>query len=54
MVKTPANPGGLPIDVFDGLRAAFIKDRSQPYIDLASGPFFGFNRSSAKPVAGLS
>ncbi|MEO8681314.1 MAG: alpha/beta hydrolase [Vicinamibacterales bacterium] len=43
MLKTESNPGGLPIDVFDGLRAASIKDRSQLYRDLASGPFFGAN-----------
>jgi non-heme chloroperoxidase len=53
MVQTPANPGGLPIDVFDGLRAKSIKDRSQLYIDLASGPFFGFNRPGAKPSQGM-
>ena len=43
MLKTAANPGGLPIDVFDGLRAASVANRSQLYRDLASGPFFGFN-----------
>lgn len=43
MLKTESNPGGLPIEVFDGLRAASIKDRSQLYRDLASGPFFGAN-----------
>src|SRR3546814_10838738 len=48
MLKTEANPGGLPIDVFDGLRAASLADRSQLYKDLASGPFFGFNRPGAK------
>src|SRR3546814_6640722 len=37
MLKTEANPGGLPIDVFDGLRAASLADRSQLYKDLASG-----------------
>jgi non-heme chloroperoxidase len=47
MVKTAANPGGLPIDVFDGLRTASIANRSQLYRDLASGPFFGFNRPGA-------
>jgi non-heme chloroperoxidase len=44
MLKTAANPGGLPIDVFDGIRAASIADRSQLYRDLASGPFFGANK----------
>jgi non-heme chloroperoxidase len=53
MVKTDANPGGLPIDVFDGLRAASLADRSQLYRDLASGPFFGFNRVGAKASQGL-
>jgi non-heme chloroperoxidase len=53
MLKTPANPGGLPIAVFDQLRAASIADRSQFYKDLASGPFFGFNRPGAKISQGL-
>src|SRR5688572_31213265 len=43
MLKTQSNPGGLPIEVFDGLRAGSIANRSQLYKDLASGPFFGFN-----------
>ena len=47
MLKTAANPGGLPIAVFDGLRAGSIADRSQLYKDLASGPFFGANRPGA-------
>jgi non-heme chloroperoxidase len=53
MLKTDANPGGLPIEVFDGIRAASLADRSQLYRDLASGPFFGFNRPGAKPSQGL-
>jgi len=53
MVKKPSNPGGLPIEVFDGMRAASLKDRSQLYRDLASGPFFGFNRPGAKPSQGM-
>jgi non-heme chloroperoxidase len=53
MLKTPANPGGLPIDVFDGIRAASIADRSQLYMDVASGPFFGFNRPGAKVSQGM-
>jgi non-heme chloroperoxidase len=53
MVKTPANPGGLPIEFFDGIRGASIKDRSQLYKDLASGPFFGFNRPGAKISQGM-
>ncbi|MFN7997758.1 MAG: alpha/beta hydrolase [Bryobacteraceae bacterium] len=53
MLKTPANPGGLPIEVFDGLRAASLANRSQLYKDLAAGPFFGFNRPGAKSSQGL-
>ena len=52
MLKTAANPGGLPIDVFDGIRAGSLKDRSQLYQDIASGPFFGYNRPGAKPSQG--
>jgi len=48
MLKTPANPGGLPIEVFDGLRKQLADNRSQFYIDLPSGPFYGFNRPDAK------
>ncbi|KWS05579.1 hypothetical protein AZ78_3131 [Lysobacter capsici AZ78] len=53
MLKTDANPGGLPLEVFDGLREASIADRSQLYQDLASGPFFGFNRDGAKKSQGM-
>ena len=53
MVKTAANPGGLPIDVFDGFRAAHRADRPQFYLDVASGPFYGFNRSGARVSEGL-
>jgi non-heme chloroperoxidase len=53
MLKTAANPGGLPMDVFDGIRAGSVANRSQLYKDLASGPFFGFNRPGAKPSQGL-
>jgi len=53
MVKTEVNAGGLPIDVFNGMRAASHADRAQLYQDLASGPFFGFNRPGAKPSQGL-
>lgn len=48
MVKTPANPGGLPKDVFDGLQAQLAANRSQFYRDLPAGPFYGFNRPGAK------
>ena len=52
MLKTPANPIGLPIEVFDGIRAASIANRSQLYKDIASGPFFGFNRPGAASSQG--
>jgi non-heme chloroperoxidase len=48
MVKTAANPGGLPKEVFDGFQAQVANNRSQFYRDLASGPFYGFNRPGAK------
>jgi non-heme chloroperoxidase len=53
MVKTAGNPGGLPMSVFDGLRTASITDRSKLYKDLASGPFFGFNRPGAVASQGM-
>ena len=53
MVKSERNPGGLPIEVFDGLRAAFLANRAQFYIDLPTGPFYGFNRPGAKVSQGL-
>jgi non-heme chloroperoxidase len=53
MLRTEANPGGLPVEVFDGIRAASISDRSKLYRDLASGPFFGFNRPGATPSQGM-
>jgi non-heme chloroperoxidase len=48
MVKTVANPGGLPKEVFDGLQAQVAANRTQFYYDLAAGPFYGFNRPDAK------
>src|SRR5580704_15714797 len=48
MVKTAANPGGLPKSVFDDLQAQLAASRTQFYRDLASGPFYGFNRPGAK------
>ena len=48
MVKTPANPGGLPKEVFDGLQAQLAASRTQFYYDLAAGPFYGYNRPGAK------
>ena len=53
VVKTPANPGGIPIEVFDGLRKTLAENRAQFYLDFASGPFYGFNRPGAKPIAGV-
>ena len=53
MLKTSANPGGLPMEVFDGFRAAYLADRSQFFLNVASGPFFGFNRPGAKVSQGL-
>jgi Predicted hydrolases or acyltransferases (alpha/beta hydrolase superfamily) len=53
MLKTAANPDGLPIKVFDGIRLGSIADRSQFYMDLASGPFFGANRPGAKVSQGM-
>jgi len=53
MVKSPTNPGGLPIDVFDGLRAALAGNRAQFYLDFASGPFYSFNRPGVKPIEGV-
>jgi len=53
MVQTESNPGGLPLSVFDGIRAASIADRSQLYIDVASGPFFGYNRPGTTPSHGI-
>jgi non-heme chloroperoxidase len=49
MVKTPANPGGLPKEVFDGFQAQVAANRAQFYLDLPSGPFYGYNRPGAKP-----
>jgi non-heme chloroperoxidase len=53
MVKTQANPGGLPKEVFDGLQAQLAANRAQFYHDVASGPFYGYNRPGAKPSQGV-
>jgi non-heme chloroperoxidase len=53
MVQTPNNPGGLPREVFDGFRAALAANRAQFFLDVASGPFYGFNRPGAKISQGL-
>jgi non-heme chloroperoxidase len=53
MVKTAANPNGIPKDVFDGLQAQVATNRAQFYYDFASGPFYGYNRPGAKPAQGI-
>jgi non-heme chloroperoxidase len=53
MLKTDRNPGGLPIEVFDGFRAALVANRAQFFIDVPAGPFYGFNRPGAKVSQGL-
>jgi non-heme chloroperoxidase len=53
MVKTDSNPGGTPIEVFDGFRKALAANRSQFFLDVASGPFYGFNRSGANASQGI-
>src|SRR3984957_594670 len=52
MVKTEKNPDGTPITVFDGFRKALAKNRAQFFLDVASGPFYGFNRPGAKASQG--
>lgn len=53
MVKSAKNPTGLPIEVFDGFRAALVANRAQFYFDVASGPFYGYNRPGAKVSQGV-
>ncbi|HEY7088959.1 MAG TPA: alpha/beta hydrolase [Tepidisphaeraceae bacterium] len=53
MVKSSNNPVGLSIDVFDGLRNALLADRAQFFLDLPTGPFYGFNRPGAKISQGI-
>ena len=53
MVKKESNPGGTPIEVFDGYRAALLANRAQLYIDIPAGPFYGFNRPGAQVSQGL-
>jgi non-heme chloroperoxidase len=53
MVKSANNPGGLPMEVFDGFRKAYLADRSQFFLEVATGPFFNFNRPGAKASQGL-
>lgn len=53
MVQTAENPGGLPRELFDGFRASVATNRAQFYLDLASGPFYGFNRPGVEPQQGV-
>jgi non-heme chloroperoxidase len=53
MLKTEGNPGGTPIEVFDGLRKALADNRAQFFLDVAAGPFYGFNRPGAKASQGI-
>ncbi|UFS77715.1 alpha/beta hydrolase [Tardiphaga sp. 37S4] len=53
MLKTENNPGGLPLEVFDGFRAALVANRAQFYVDVPAGPFYGFNRPGAKVYQGV-
>ena len=53
MVRKESNPGGTPIEVFDQWRAALAANRAQFYLDIPSGPFYGFNRPGAKVSEGL-
>ncbi len=53
MVKSAANPDGIPLEVFDGFRAALVANRAQFFIDIPTGPFYGFNRAGAKVSQGM-
>ena len=53
MLRSDTNPGGLPAELFDGFRAALIANRAEFYREIASGPFYGFNRDGAKVSQGL-
>jgi len=53
MVQTEANPGGLPLSVFEGIQEQVATNRAQFYRDLPSGPFYGFNRPGVEPIEGL-
>ncbi|MGF6157352.1 non-heme chloroperoxidase [Ensifer sp. KUDG1] len=54
MLKTPNNPEGLPIEALDGYREALAANRAQLYLDIANGPFYGFNRPGATPSEAIS
>jgi non-heme chloroperoxidase len=53
MVKSARNPGGTPLEVFDGFRAALAANRAQLYLDIPTGPFYSFNRAGAKVSEGV-
>jgi non-heme chloroperoxidase len=53
LLKTEANPGGTPIEAFDAYRAGVAGNRAQIYLDIAAGPFYGFNRTGVLPVEGV-
>jgi non-heme chloroperoxidase len=53
MLKSDANPGGMPIEAFDAYRAGVAGNRAQIYLDIASGPFYGFNRTGVLPMEGV-
>ncbi|WP_200845054.1 alpha/beta fold hydrolase [Roseomonas sp. 18066] len=53
MLQTPANPGGLPLAVFDGFRKALADNRAQFFRDVAAGPFYGFNRTGVATIPGV-
>ena len=53
MLKTESNPGGLPIEVFDGIRAGLAANRAQLFVDFPTGPFYGFNRAGAEVSQGV-
>jgi non-heme chloroperoxidase len=53
MLRTEVNPGGLPMEVFDGFRAALVANRAQFFLDVPSGPFYGFNRPGAQVSEGI-
>lgn len=53
MVKSDKNPGGLPLEVFDGFRSGLVANRAQNFYDIPAGPFYGFNRPGAKVSQGI-
>ena len=53
MLKSETNPGGLPIELFDEFRAGTASNRAQFFLEIASGPFYGFNRTGVQPIQGV-